>query len=226
MTQSLDRLTWACRRLDWLIPPSRGVAQLGLERLTGGQEVASSNLVAPIDLNPCNAGVYVFRRQSRFRAVNFKYGIFPSFRTTILALRPEWVSPIARFPLSRHSKRRIPKLAFTKSQDIGWHVNYRDPQSGVPRRRRFGLVDRDKASDLYNAWLSEHLKGAPHRGGDANGKPAEVKEQTARAAKVIPGSLLHVSSNYLYFEEKRARKPGEPRRSGTISPSGLADRKY
>ena len=26
----------------------RGVAQLGLERLTGGQEVASSNLVTPI----------------------------------------------------------------------------------------------------------------------------------------------------------------------------------
>ena len=39
--------------------------------------------------------------------------------------------------MSRHSKRRIPTLAFTKSQDIGWHVNYRDPQSGVPRRRRF-----------------------------------------------------------------------------------------
>ena len=34
---------------------NRGVAQPGLERLTGGQEVASSNLVAPIDGPP--AGV-------------------------------------------------------------------------------------------------------------------------------------------------------------------------
>ncbi|HET6252058.1 MAG TPA: hypothetical protein VFE47_30510 [Tepidisphaeraceae bacterium] len=128
--------------------------------------------------------------------------------------------------MSRHSKRRIPKLAFTKKQDIGWHVNYRDPQSGVPRRRRFGLVDRDKASDLYNAWLSEHLKGAPHRSPDTNGKPAASQEQAGATAKITPGSLLHVSSSYLYFEEKRVRKPGEPRRAGTISPSVLAEHKF
>jgi hypothetical protein len=55
--------------------------------------------------------------------------------------------------MSRHSKRRIPTLAFTKSQDIGWHLNYRDPLTGVPRRRRFGLIDQNEASELYNAWL-------------------------------------------------------------------------
>ena len=128
--------------------------------------------------------------------------------------------------MSRHSKRRIPTLAFTKSQDIGWHVNYRDPQTGVPRRRRFGLIDQSEASELYNAWLAEHLKGAPHRGREKIRTPAEVKETTAKAAKVTPGSLLHVSSNYLYFEERRSRKPGEPRRAGTISPRGLVDRKF
>jgi hypothetical protein len=57
--------------------------------------------------------------------------------------------------MSRHSKRRIPKLAFTKTQDIGWHVNYRDPVSGVPRRKRFGLLEREEALGLYNKWLSE-----------------------------------------------------------------------
>jgi integrase len=127
--------------------------------------------------------------------------------------------------MSRHSKRRIPTLTFTKSQDIGWHVNYRDPQTGVPRRRRFGLIDQNEASELYNVWLAEHLKGAPHRGREKIRTPAEVKETTAKAAQVTPGSLLHVSSNYLYFEEKRTRKPDESRRPGTISPGGLVDRK-
>lgn len=128
--------------------------------------------------------------------------------------------------MKRHSKRRIPTLAFTKNQDIGWHVNYRDPQTGVPRRRRFGMIDQNEASELYNTWLSEHLKGAPHKGRDKIRKPAEVKETNAKASQVTPGSLLHVSSSYLYFEEKRTRKPGEPRRAGTISPSGLAEHKF
>jgi integrase len=129
--------------------------------------------------------------------------------------------------MGRHPTRRIPKLAFTKTRGIGWHANYRDPLTGVPRKHRFGMVERDKASELYNAWLVEHLRGAPHRSrSDSNGKPVEVKEAAAKAAQVTPGSLLHVSSNYLYFEEKRTRKPGEPRRAGTISPSVLAEHKF
>ncbi len=129
--------------------------------------------------------------------------------------------------MGRHPTRRIPKLAFTKTRGIGWHANYRDPQSGMPRKYRFGMVDREKASELYNAWLVEHLKGAPHKSRSiADGKPTEAKEQANVAAKVMPGSLLHVSSNYLYFEEKRTRKPGEPRRSGTLSPSVLAEHKF
>jgi hypothetical protein len=150
----------------------------------------------------------VFLELGGFSTSNLKYDISSNLRTTVLGSRP-------------HSKRRIPTLAFTKSQDIGWHVNYRDPQSGVPRRRRFGLIDQNQASELYNAWLAEHLKGAPHRGREKIRTPAQVKETDAKAAQVTPGSLLHVSSNYLYFEEKRTRKPGEPRRSGTISASGL-----
>jgi hypothetical protein len=35
--------------------------------------------------------------------------------------------------MGRHSSRRIPKLGFTKTRGIGWHVNYRDPMNGVPR---------------------------------------------------------------------------------------------
>jgi hypothetical protein len=77
--------------------------------------------------------------------------------------------------MGRHSKRRIPKLAFTKTQDIGWHVNYRDPVTGMPRRRRFGLIDRDEASTLYTTWLSDHLRGAPHRSGDEKSERAKEK---------------------------------------------------
>jgi integrase len=129
--------------------------------------------------------------------------------------------------MGRHRTRRIPKLAFTKARGIGWNVTYRDPLAGVPRKHRFGMMERDKASELYNAWLVEHLRGAPHRSrSETNSKPAEVKKLAGAVAKVTPGSLLHVSSNYLYFEEKRTRKPGERRRAGTISPSVLAEHKF
>jgi hypothetical protein len=126
--------------------------------------------------------------------------------------------------MSRHSKRRIPKLSFTKIQDIGWHVNYRDPVNGVPRRRRFGLIDKDEASAAYTSWLSDHLKGKPHH--SPNSKPELKSKRASAEVTVQPGSLLHVASNYLFFEEKRTRKLGESRRAGTISPSVLAERKY
>ena len=33
------------------------------------------------------------------------------------------------------------------------------------------MVERDKASELYNNWLVKHLRGAPHRSrSEANGK--------------------------------------------------------
>jgi hypothetical protein len=70
--------------------------------------------------------------------------------------------------MHRHSTRRVPKLKFTKVQNIGWHVTYRDPETGIPRRFRFGNVEKAKAAGQYHAWLAEHLKGAPHRNGKAH----------------------------------------------------------
>jgi integrase len=128
--------------------------------------------------------------------------------------------------MSRHSKRRIPQLAFSKSQNIGWHVNYRDPQRGVPRRRRFGLIERDKAIELYNAWLGEHLRGAPHRSGEVKSVDLKPNDPQGKPTLVQPGSLLHVGSNFLFFEEKRTRKPGEARSPGTIGQGLLADTKF
>lgn len=128
--------------------------------------------------------------------------------------------------MSRHAKRRIPKLSFTKTQDIGWHVNFRDPLSAVPRRKRFGLIERDEALKLYNDWLSEHLRGLPLQTSKKEKRDATKAVSEKAAANVQSGSLLHVASNYLSFEEKRTRTIGEPRRPGTISPSVLAEHKF
>lgn len=126
--------------------------------------------------------------------------------------------------MGRHKKRRVPKLSFTKVRGIGWHVNYRDPVSNVPRRARFGDIDPAEASKLYAAWLTEHLAGrTPSL--SKHSKPLEATKEIANAT-VEKGSLLHVASGYLFFEERRVRKTGEGRRAGTISSTVLAERKY
>ncbi|MGA2231681.1 MAG: hypothetical protein ABSH22_12345 [Tepidisphaeraceae bacterium] len=86
------------------------------------------------------------------------------------------------------------------------------------------MVSKDTASEEYGNWLAEHLRGAPHKSDKA--KQEAMSAQPVASAKIVPGSLLHVASNYLFFEEKRARKPGEARRPGTISPDVLAARRY
>ena len=127
--------------------------------------------------------------------------------------------------MSRYTKRRIPQLKFTKTRGIGWHVNYRDPLNGTPRKLSFGMVERSQAFEHYSNWLGDHLKGAPHK--SARKLPAKpVADIAVSAAKVQPGSLLHIASGYLYFEERRTRKAGEPRRSGTIQASALGERRF
>ena len=56
-------------------------------------------------------------------------------------------------------KRRIPALKFTKARDIGWHVSFRDPVTGNPRKHRFGMVSREQADQLYHDWVAAHLRG-------------------------------------------------------------------
>ena len=41
-------------------------------------------------------------------------------------------------------KKRIPKLSYTDSRGIGWHVSFRDPTSGLPKKHRFGAVPGDR----------------------------------------------------------------------------------
>jgi len=118
-------------------------------------------------------------------------------------------------------KKRIPQLKHTDVQNIGWHVSYRDPKTGMPRRHRFGKMSKAKAEEAYYQWLGEFVKGKPperdrrpQRKADAGGVSGK---RVAIAAKIVPGSLLHVASSYLRYEESRAREDGEARRQGSIS---------
>jgi integrase len=142
-------------------------------------------------------------------------------------------------------KKRVPKLCFMKSQDIGWYVSYRDPGSGQPRRFRFGNISREEADLAYHDWIANHLRGktpvpAPstRRGrrkvdftaalkavSEAQPSTEGVAVPRQAAPTVLSGSLLHIASGFLKFEESRARQFAEARRQGSIHPEVLAQRK-
>jgi len=46
-------------------------------------------------------------------------------------------------------KRRIPKLCHTTTRGIGWHVNYRDPQTGIDKKHRFDVETEAEAKVDY-----------------------------------------------------------------------------
>lgn len=124
-----------------------------------------------------------------------------------------------------HRRRRIPKLRFTKLRGIGWHVAFRDPDNGSPRRVRFGTIDKAEAEAKYHAWLADHLHLT---NGDGSAKPPEKKlpPATAQALQtVVPGSLLSVATQIFEFDEARTRKAGDARARGTLDAAVAADRK-
>jgi hypothetical protein len=61
--------------------------------------------------------------------------------------------------LSKRGRRRkrVPRLVYTESRGIGWHVSYRDRTTGLPRKHRFGAVPEERARILYHQWVAEHL---------------------------------------------------------------------
>ncbi|TWT44386.1 site-specific tyrosine recombinase XerC [Phycisphaerae bacterium RAS1] len=127
--------------------------------------------------------------------------------------------------MTNHRRRRIPKLQFTKLRDIGWHVAFRDSNTGTPRRIRFGNIEKAEAEAKYHAWLGEHLHLT---NGNGAAKPPEKKLPPVIAEalqSVVPGSLLSVATQVFEFDEARTRKPGEPRAKGTLDAAVAADRK-
>ncbi len=131
-------------------------------------------------------------------------------------------------------KRRIPKLRYTENRGIGWHVSYRDPDTGTPKKHRFGMVPKGEANRSYEAWLSawlqdDHEAAAAVRPGHAAKTKAREKRAEREAVrtevKAEPGSLVHVASGLFKYDEGRVRKPGEKRAAGTIAPRALMNRR-
>ena len=126
----------------------------------------------------------------------------------------------------KRKKKRIPKLKFTNCRNIGWHVSYRDPKTGMPKKYRFGNVSRDEASTRYQQWLIEFLSGQVPAPKKKESAPDLTSDSTVAKLKALPGSFLLVSSSVIRFDEQRCRKDGEPRRKGTISRQHLETRKH
>jgi len=60
---------------------------------------------------------------------------------------------------AKRRKNRVPQLKYTGTRNIGWHVSFRDPKTGTPRRHRFGMVSREEAEAKYHEWVAAHLRG-------------------------------------------------------------------
>ena len=131
-------------------------------------------------------------------------------------------------------KRRIPKLRYTENRGIGWHVSYRDPDTGTPKKHRFGMVTKSEANTAYEAWLAawlqnDHAAAAavrPGRVAKAKAREKRAEREAVRAeVKAEPGSLIHIASGLFKYDEGRVRKPGEGRAPGTIAPRAMLNRK-
>lgn len=129
-------------------------------------------------------------------------------------------------------KKRVPRLKYSDCRGIGWHVSYRDPDAGTPRRHRFGMVTLAEAESAYHEWVAAHLRGdtppAPkrHSRRKLDEHLAKPKANPAGVpAEVLPGSLLHIASGFFAFEEGRISDENGARRQGTITQKTCETRK-
>ncbi|MCH7995998.1 MAG: hypothetical protein IIB57_16345 [Planctomycetes bacterium] len=63
-----------------------------------------------------------------------------------------------------NKRKRVPKLSFTETQGIGWHVSFRDPATGSPTRHRFGIREKAREPEArvaYHRWLRDVPPSAP-----------------------------------------------------------------
>lgn len=130
--------------------------------------------------------------------------------------------------MSKHKRRRLPKLSYTDSQNIGYYATFRDPVSDTPRRKRFGMIPAGEAQKLYTKWLVKHV------GGEVDKPKVGITPEPLPPAPVVlshevsqpmaPGCMLAGANNWLRFEEARTRTEGEPKRVGTITHRVYLDR--
>jgi hypothetical protein len=94
-------------------------------------------------------------------------------------------------------KKRVPELKYTKVRGIGWHVSFRDPKTGVPRKHRFEATNRADADKEYHEWVVLFLKGQlPDRPKQRESSKPRLKFSASDtdlkeiAAKILDGSLV------------------------------------
>ncbi len=135
--------------------------------------------------------------------------------------------------MDKHRRARIPKLRFTESRGIGWHVSYRDPATGTPRKHRFGISERSREEEAvaaYHRWLGKHLNGDASKPQSAK-KPMSPKAVEPASSPIVaptasqPGSVMDIASGLIISLEARVRAPDERRRQGTIARRGFIDRR-
>lgn len=127
----------------------------------------------------------------------------------------------------------MPQLKHTEVRNVGWHVSYRDPATGVPRKARFGNIPKAEAEKAYFAWVVAYLDGDQKAAAQAvhsarvlprfRTPPKPALESSKTSAQ--PGSIAHVASGLIRYETDRARNESGGRASGTIAPRVLLDRK-
>ncbi|MCC5787030.1 MAG: site-specific integrase [Phycisphaerales bacterium] len=128
---------------------------------------------------------------------------------------------MAKRPGSVNLKKRIPRLCHTTTRGLGWHVNFRDPETGVAKKHRFSVETETEAKVAYTQWLARHLAGEADEG--ASAKPRVVRASGGGPA-IAPGSLVEVASGLIRLMEASVREDGAPRARGTVARPVFVDR--
>ncbi|MEX0877032.1 MAG: hypothetical protein WD114_06195, partial [Phycisphaerales bacterium] len=128
----------------------------------------------------------------------------------------------------------MPQLKYTELRGIGWHVSYRDPDTGLPKKHRFGDISQAEAERAYHTWVAAYL-GYDERTAEKvsnatldknrNGTTRRMSTSKNGQQAAVPGSIAHIASGLIRYETDRARESGGSRATGTISPRTLLDRK-
>lgn len=128
---------------------------------------------------------------------------------------------MAKRPGSVNLKKRIPRLCHTSTRGLGWHVNYRDPETGVAKKHRFAVNTEAEAKVAYTRWLARHLAGGE---ADASGSRPRPVRALPGSPSIAPGSLVEVASGLIRLMEASVREEGAPRARGTVARPVFVDR--
>lgn len=120
-------------------------------------------------------------------------------------------------------RQRIPKLCHSPKR--GYHVSYRDPETGKARRHTFGQISEGEALAQYHRWVADRLNGETTNGvSPAPDEHAQPPQRTP-TNQVIDGCIAIVASSLLRQEESRVWDGTGTKARGMISAGVHKDRK-